>query len=78
MHLVPRVMGAVAITVEGHAGAALEVRRTPQIAQGQRPHAVGTQKSVVSPARFAASGWVGFRRKNLGLLARFAATMMKC
>ena len=57
MHLVPRVMGAVAIIVEGHAGAALEVRRTPQIAQGQRPHAVGTQKSVVSPARFA--DWVG-------------------
>ena len=68
-------MGAAAIAIESHAGAALEVRRTPQIAQGQRPHAVGTQKSVVSPARFAAWSWVGFQRKNQGSWVRFAFTM---
>ena len=37
---------------------ALQIRRTQQTAQGQRPHAVGTQKSVVSPTRFAARKWV--------------------
>ena len=77
MHVLRRVMGAVATSSESHASAALQVRRVQQIAQGQRPHAVGTQKSVVSPARFAAWGWVGFQRENHGLLARFAATMVK-
>ena len=56
---------------------ASHVRRVQQIAQGQRPHAVGTQKSGVSPARFAALGWVGFQRKKQELLVRFAATMVR-
>ena len=33
---------------------ASHLQRKQQTTQGQRPHAVGTQKSVVSPARFAA------------------------
>ena len=69
------LMYVVAITVESYAGAALEVLRVQQIAQGQRPHAVGTQKSVVSPARFVAVGWVVFRRISHGLLAQFVVTM---
>ena len=78
LHPLPRVMGAVAITAEGQASAALQVRRVQQIAQGQRPHAVGTQKSVVSLARFVAWSWDGFQRKSWGLLARFGARMRGC
>ena len=60
--------GAAVTSSESHASAALQVRRVQQIALGQRPHAVGTQNSVVSPAPFVALGWVGFQRKKARLV----------
>ena len=51
------------------------MRRVQQSAQGQRPHG-GYTKSAVSPARFAAEGWVAFQRKNHGLRARFADSIL--
>ena len=46
------------------------VRRVRQSARGHRPHAVGTQKSVVSPERFDAEkcrGLASWKFKGCGM-----------